>query len=53
MHICNSVYIHVMGVSSPDLRAHSCVLGCIPTLGFDIAQFINKYQVRVIFVGVA
>ena len=42
-----NIDIHVVGVASPALRAHSCVLGTIPTLGFDVAQFINKYQVRV------
>ena len=41
-----NIDIHVVGVASPALRAHSCVLGTIPTLGFDVARFINKYQVR-------
>ena len=32
-------------ISSPALRANSLVLGTVPTLGFDIARFINSYQV--------
>lgn len=35
----------IVGVASPTLRAHSCVLGSVPTLGLDIARFINPYQV--------
>ena len=37
--------VHAALISSPALRANSVVLGTVPTLGFDIAQFINKYQV--------
>ena len=37
--------VHAALVSSPALRANSLVLGTVPTLGFDVAQFINKYQV--------
>ena len=37
--------IHATLISSPALRANSLVLGTVPTLGFDVAQFINKYQV--------
>ncbi|XP_019850254.1 PREDICTED: putative protein arginine N-methyltransferase 9 [Amphimedon queenslandica] len=43
--LCHTVQLHVVGVASPALRAHSCVLGTVPTLGFDIASYINKYQV--------
>ena len=32
-------------VSSPCLRAESCVLGTVPTLGLEIAPFLNHYQV--------
>lgn len=32
-------------VLSPTLRAQSSVLGTVPTLGFEIAPFINQYQV--------
>lgn len=32
-------------ISSPALRAQSCVLGTIPTLGFEVAPVINHYQV--------
>ncbi|XP_065830120.1 protein arginine N-methyltransferase 9-like isoform X2 [Oscarella lobularis] len=32
-------------LASPALRANSQVLGSIPTLGFDIARFVNEYQV--------
>ena len=39
------VTVCVVGVASPALRAHSCVLGSVPTLGMDIARFINPYQV--------
>ena len=38
--------VHAALISSPSLRANSLVLGTVPTLGFDVAQFINKYQVR-------
>ena len=37
--------IHAALISSPALRANSLVLGSVPTLGFDVARFINKYQV--------
>ena len=37
--------VHAVCISSPTLKAQSCVLGTIPTLGFDIASFINRYQV--------
>ena len=37
--------IHAALISSPALRANSLVLGTVPTLGFDVARFINKYQV--------
>ena len=40
-----SMNIIIMGVASPAMRAHSSVLGKIPTIGFDIASFLNKYQV--------
>ena len=43
--LCHTIELHVVGVASPALRAHSCVLGTVPTLGFDIASYINKYQV--------
>ena len=33
-------------ISSPALQAHSCVLGSVPTLGFDIARTVNKHQVN-------
>ena len=36
-----------MGVASPEMRARSCVLGTVPTLGLDIARHINRYQVGV------
>lgn len=44
--IPSRVEVVVAGISSPGLRAMSCVLGKIPTMGFDIAHFINKYQVK-------
>lgn len=37
--------VHAALISSPALRANSLVLGTVPTLGFDVARFINKYQV--------
>jgi type II protein arginine methyltransferase len=43
--LCERVQIHITGINSPALRARSCVLGTIPTLGLEIAPFINKYQV--------
>ena len=43
--IPSSLTVHAAVISSPTLRAQSSVLGSIPTLGFDIAHFINHYQV--------
>ncbi|XP_062513751.1 protein arginine N-methyltransferase 9-like isoform X2 [Corticium candelabrum] len=40
-----NVTIWAVCVSSPELRANSQVLGSVPTLGLDIARFINEYQV--------
>ena len=40
------VTVHSVAVSSPSLRAQTTVLGSVPTLGLDIARFINKYQVQ-------
>ncbi len=40
-----SVTVHAVCISSPALRAKAAVLGTVPTLGFDIARFINQYQV--------
>ncbi len=37
-----------MGVASADMRGLSSVLGTVPTLGLDIAQYINKYKVSII-----
>ncbi len=39
------VEVVLVGVASPEMRAQSCVLGTVPTLGFDIARHINRYQV--------
>ncbi|KAL5493356.1 hypothetical protein EMCRGX_G014525 [Ephydatia muelleri] len=41
----SKVTLYAVCISSPALKAQSCVLGTIPTLGFDIASFINRYQV--------
>jgi type II protein arginine methyltransferase len=42
----SSVTVCAACISCPALRANSQVLGSVPTLGLDIAQFINKYQVK-------
>ena len=42
-----SIEVVVACVDSSEMRALSCVLGSVPTAGFDIAQHINKYQVSV------
>lgn len=41
----SKLVVYAACISSPSLKAQSCVLGTIPTLGFDIASFINRYQV--------
>ena len=46
MVIPSTVVVHAVCISSPALRAQASVLGTIPTLEFDIARFINQYQVR-------
>ena len=45
------VTVHSAAISSPALRAQCAVLGSVPTLGLDIARFINKFQVCVIHVS--
>ena len=40
-----AIEVVIMGVASPEMRARSCVLGSVPTLGFNIAKHVNKYQV--------
>ena len=47
------VEVHAVCIASPALRAHCSVLGTVPTLGFDIAQFINKLQVTLPFDAIA
>ena len=43
--IPGKVRLKAVLISSPALRAQSCVLGTIPTLGFEVAPVINRYQV--------
>ena len=43
--IPSRVSVYLVLLSSPCLRAWSAVLGTLPTLGFDVACHINKYQV--------
>lgn len=40
------VTVWIVGVASPALRSQSCVLGSVPTLGLDVARFLNRYQVK-------
>ena len=44
--ISSSIDVLLVGVSSPEMRAMSCVLGSVPTVGLDIAKHINEYQVN-------
>ena len=44
--ISSSIDVLLVGVSSPKMRAMSCVLGSVPTIGLDIAKHINEYQVN-------
>ena len=44
--VVSSISLHAVAISSPTLRGHTSVLGSVPTLGLDIARFINQYQVR-------
>ena len=43
--IPSRVSVYLVLLLSPCLRAWSAVLGTLPTLGFDVACHINKYQV--------
>ena len=41
--------VHGMCISSATLREETSVIGDDVTLGFKIAEFMNKYQVRLMF----
>ena len=40
-----AVSVQAMAIASPSLRALTSVLGTVPTLGLDVARFMNQYQV--------
>ena len=45
LFIPSHISVYLVLLSSPYLRAWSAVLGTLPTLGFDVACHMNKYQV--------